>query len=124
MLLLLSTLAAAEGLNFSPDRPGVGDSTGTVGQGHAMLEAGVVLGPSAPSLSSGGIIGRYGLADGVELRVRAPDVGVADGLFFGPLGLGAKFAGANGSWSVSAVPELTLHPQSQELDFAMGTTWL
>jgi hypothetical protein len=121
MLLLLSTLAAAEGLNFSPDRPGVGDSTSTVGQGHAMVEAGILVDPGAPSLSSGGIVGRYGLTEGVELRLRAPDVGAADGLFFGPMGVGAKFAGGQDSWSVSAVPELTFHPQSQDLAFSMGT---
>lgn len=121
MILLLSTLAAAEGLNFSPDRPGVGDSTATVGAGHLMVETGILVDPGAPSLSSGGIVGRYGLAQGLELRLRAPDVGVADGLFLGPVGLGAKIAGDEGNWSVSAVPELTFHPQTQELAFSLGT---
>jgi hypothetical protein len=111
MWMWLLASAWAGDLNFSPDRPGVGNSTGTVGAGAVMVEGGVaatVAQPSAVGTSS--IIGRFGVDDGVELRVRAPDIVLYDGeVGTGFVGLGAKIGGnVSERWSVSVVPEIAV----------------
>ena len=63
--------------------------------------AATVAQPSAVGTSS--IIGRFGVDDGVELRVRAPDIVLYDGeVGTGFVGLGAKIGGnVSERWSVS-----------------------
>lgn len=111
MLGLWMTTALAGELNFSPDRPGVGNSTGTVGTGAVMVEGGLqatVTQPAAVGTSS--ITGRFGVDDAVEVRLRAPDIVLVDGeVGTGSVGLGAKVGGAiSEHWSVSVVPELAV----------------
>ncbi|MFT4623702.1 MAG: hypothetical protein ACI8PZ_002358 [Myxococcota bacterium] len=115
--------AHAGDLNFSPDRPGVGDSTGTVGAGHVMVEGGVTVLPVSPvSGGTSGIMGRFGVDDGLELRLRAPDIGIGGGVSVGSIGLGAKVAAAEGErWSVSAVPELFFDPTAAALGGGVNT---
>ncbi|MCB9679632.1 MAG: hypothetical protein H6737_31285 [Alphaproteobacteria bacterium] len=98
---------------FTPDRPGVGESTGTPGPGHVMIEGGVALVPSPFALGTSGITGRIGVDEGLEVRVRAPDVVFADGVAVGTIGLGAKVAASAGErWSASVVPEVSLDPRT------------
>jgi hypothetical protein len=108
MLLLLATAFAGE-LNFSPDRPGVGDATATAGAGAVLVEAGLAATFTNPStIGTGGIVGRIGVHDVVELRVRAPDLLLVDGqLATGAVGLGGKVGGAlDDHWAVSSVHEV------------------
>ncbi|MEZ4320909.1 MAG: zinc ribbon domain-containing protein [Myxococcota bacterium] len=113
--------APRSAVQFSPDRPGVGDSTGTPGKGHVMIEGGVALVPSPLAFGTSGIVGRIGVDDGLELRLRAPDVTVADDVGLGTVGLGAKVAASVGPrWSVSAVPELVYDPSSGALGGGVG----
>ena len=123
-MVLLSLLASALAapLAFTPDRPGVGDSTGTVGAGHAMVEGGLAVAPAAPaSVGLAGWTGRFGVDDGVELRLHVPDLGVGQGLSVGTVGLGAKVAGATGDrWSVSVVPAVQLDPTSGAVSGSVG----
>ncbi len=119
---------ATDGLNFSPDRPGVGDSTGTVGQGHVMVEAGLAFVPSPVSFGTGGILGRVGIGSIFELRGRVPDVVYTDpqgsgasAVGVGPVGVGAKIATAPGSGlGLSAVPEVTIVPGSGTVGASLG----
>jgi len=104
-------LASAGELNFSPDRPGVGNSTGTVGRGRVMIEGGVAAAVAQPSaISTNSIIGRIGVDDPVEIRVRAPDITVYDGdVSTGFVGLGSKVGGnLSEYWSASVVPEIAI----------------
>jgi len=108
VLLSLSTATAGD-LNFSPDRPGVGESTGTVGTGRVMVEGGVAASTADPAaVGTSSITGRIGLDDPLELRVRVPDLVLVDGeLYSGSVGLGAKVAGeVSDRWSLSLVPEV------------------
>jgi hypothetical protein len=116
MLLLLIATALAGDLDFNPDRPGIGDSTTTVGAGRVMIEAGAMLTFDAPlTVQSDAIMGRFGVDDGVELRLRVPDLRVAGGVVgLGPLGFGAKFGGnVNRRWAVSVIPEVAFDPEPQ-----------
>jgi len=104
-------LAGAGELNFSPDRPGVGNSTGTVGAGAVMVEAGLQATVTQPAeVGTSSIIGRFGVDDPVEVRVRAPDITVYDGeVGTGFVGLGAKVGGnLSEHWSASLVPEIAV----------------
>lgn len=106
MWFIILSANAAE-LNFSPDRPGVGESPGVVGAGHVMIEGGVSVLPTDPNVTVGGWYGRIGVDDGIELRVKAPDIVIVEDFGVGPVGVGAKVAGAIGKrWSVSVAPEL------------------
>ena len=116
MWSILFANALAGELAFTPDRPGVGDSTGTVGGGHFMLEGGLALVPTAPSFGTSGVVGRLGLDDGLELRLRVPDVVYEDGVTVGPVGLGGKVAGAAGErWSASVVPEVLFDVSTRQV---------
>jgi len=108
-LMILAGAAHAGELNFSPDRPGVGDSTETVGTGAVMVEGGVAAAVSDPAaVGTSSIVARVGVDDPVELRARVPDVVLVDGeVVTGSVGFGAKVGGAvSERWSVSVVPEL------------------
>ena len=109
MWIWMMASALAGDLNFSPDRPGVGDSTGVVGVGHGMVEGGFT-GVIAPGISGGslGAMGRFGVLDPLEVRVRVPSLGFAGGgVGLGPVGVGAKFAAdLTDSVAVSVVPEV------------------
>ena len=109
MVWLVLSLAHAGELNFSPDRPGVGDATATVGAGAIMVEGGLAATVDNPAvIGTSGIIGRIGLFDPAEVRVRVPDVTFFDGeAYVGQIGLGAKVGGAlDDHWAISMVPEL------------------
>lgn len=126
--MLLAGLCAmalgAEGIQFAPDRPGVGDSTVTTGPGHVVIELGfaAALTQRSTTLSTGGLIGRIGLDDGLELRVRLPDPFVTEGDFgVGPAGLGAKVGGVlNDRWSSSVVAELQVDPNDGTVGGFLG----
>lgn len=117
-------LAAAGELNFSPDRPGIGDSTSTVGAGHAMFEGGLVgaFGGGASGFGTTGPIVRLGLTDRVEARVRVPDLQFSQGeTAIGSLGIGAKVGGSLGErWSLSVVPELFVTPPADAPGGSLG----
>lgn len=125
LILALSHVALAGSVNFSPDRPGVGDSTGTPGLGHAMVEIGVAatVNGEGTAVGTSGIVGRIGLDRGLELRVRAPDLALVDGaLGFGTVGLGAKIGGAvSDRWSVSLVPEVSIDPATGVLGGSLNS---
>lgn len=113
MLLLLTSLSAlaAEPLNFTPDRRGIGESTETVGVGHLMVEGGlgltVPMGSGPAAVQTVQWTARVGVDQGLELRLRVPDIVYDGGATVGSVGLGAKFGGSMGErWSVSAVPEV------------------
>ena len=112
-MLLLLTLAHAGDLVFSPDRPGIGDSTATVGNGHAMLEGGLLYNPrGGQAIGTSGVIGRVGLADPFELRLRLPDITYQSGVRVGPVGVGGKLAAPLGeAVAFSVVPEVLVAPQ-------------
>lgn len=114
MIFVLAMPAVAGDLQFAPDRPGAGDSTVTTGKGHVTVELGLAaaLASGSTTLSTGGLIGRFGIDDGLELRVRLPDPFVADGTFgVGPAGIGAKVGGeVSDRWSSSVVAELAVDP--------------
>ena len=115
MIIVVATSVAFGGdLDFTPDRPGFGDSTGTPGAGHAMIEIGFAgaLSSESTTLGTGGLVARIGVDDGVELRLRLPDPFVTEGgTGFGPAAVGAKVGGAlNDRWSSSVVAELTADP--------------
>jgi hypothetical protein len=114
--------STGSGVQFTPDRPGVGDSTGTPGKGHVMVEGGLALTPSPDpgAYGTSGIVGRFGVDDGLELRLRAPDLTLGDGLSVGTVGIGAKVAASAGRWSVSAVPELAIDPNTGDLGGGVG----
>lgn len=122
MLLLLS-LAHAGGLNFSPDRPGVGDSTASVGGGAVMIEGGVQAVVDPTAVGTSGIVGRIGLSDLVEARVRAPDIVLAnDDVLLGQVGVGAKVGGSlDDHWSLSFVPELYVETDGGSIGGNLGT---
>lgn len=116
MWIMFFANALAGDLAFTPDRPGVGDSTATVGAGHVMVEGGLVVTPTDPSFGTSGLVGRIGFDDGAEIRVRAPDLGWAEGVTVGPVGLGAKIAGATGErWSASVIPEVLLDLETRQV---------
>ena len=107
LLIALAAPASAEDARLTPDRPGIGDSTGTPGAGNVVVEGAVaatsVSGTAAVGTS--GVTGRLGILDAFELRVGVPDVGVTGGLSFGAIGLGGKAAAqVTDAVSVSAVP--------------------
>jgi hypothetical protein len=115
-------------LNFAPDRPAIGDSTGAVGPGHVMVEAGVVFTPAPLSFGTGGIVGRFGIARNIELRGRVPDVGYTDTddpdtspVSVGPVGVGAKFAtNPDAPFGFAAVPEVTIVPGTGTVGASLG----
>ncbi|MFT6147102.1 MAG: hypothetical protein ACJAV2_004999, partial [Myxococcota bacterium] len=117
MLVLLLSLASAGDLDFSPDRGAIGDSTTTPGIGHVILEAGVsAVFDDTVDVGTAGLVGRFGVDDGVELRLRLPDIRFADGVSNGSFGFGAKFAAtAAERWGVSMVPELRVDPSNGDL---------
>ena len=117
MLLLLSVALAGD-LNFAPDRPGVGESTGAVGAGHVMVEGGLAAVVTDPlAVGTSGITARIGLDDPLELRVRVPDLVLVDGeLVSTSVGVGAKVAGeVSDRWSLSLVPELFVATEGGDL---------
>lgn len=124
LVLLASTFALGGELTFAPDRPGFGDSTLTTGQGHATIEIGLAaaLSEERVVLSTGGLLGRIGVDDGLELRVRLPDLQLVDGEpGLGPAGLGAKVGAAAGErWSASVVGELLVDPDDGSVGGALG----
>ena len=122
MLLWIAASALAGDLNFSPDRPGIGDSTGSVGQGHAMIEGGLT-GFLGNGFSGGslGVMGRIGVIDPLEVRVRAPSLNLGAGFGVGPVGVGAKYsADLSSDIAVSVVPELTLGLPNLGPGFSLG----
>ena len=124
--LMLGSAQANDDLNFAPDRPGLGDSTSTPGRGHWIGQVGVLgsLGEGGTTVSSSGWMLRMGLDEGVELRLRAPDVGVGEGSpTVGTLGVGAMFGGALGErWSSSVVPEVALDPNTGKIGASLNGT--
>ncbi|MEO0602967.1 MAG: hypothetical protein AAF211_16115 [Myxococcota bacterium] len=125
-MIAVLTLSGALGgeLQFAPDRPGVGDSTITTGAGHATIELGLAaaLSSDGTTVSTGGLLGRIGLDDGLELRLRLPDPFLADGdPGVGSAGLGAKVGGAIGDrWSSSVVAEVNVDPNDGTVGGALG----
>lgn len=123
-MTLLLALVSAHGaeLSFSPDRPGVGDSTGTPGVGHAMIEGGVAVGTAGSvAAQTSGIVGRLGVDEGLELRLRVPDVVFTDPVGTGSVGLGFKVGGSVGSrWSASVVPEVFAETADGSLGGSVG----
>ena len=112
--------AVAGELRFTPDRPGVGDHTGTSGAGHAMIEGGVGV-TSRPGSAGLAVVGRLGLLDAVEARLRLPAITVADTVTAGSVGIGAKVGGALATaLSASVVPEVSLDPGSGQLGASVG----
>lgn len=116
--LLVSSVALGGELQFAPDRPGFGDSTLTTGAGHATVEIGFAaeLGQGSTTLRTGGLLGRIGVDDGVEVRIRLPDAFVTDGGFgLDPGGVGVKVGGAvNERWSSSVVAEFVVDPDEDD----------
>lgn len=127
LLLALPGTALAGELQFTPDRPGIGDSTGTVGTGHVMIEGGLngTLVGGSFGLGTGGVIGRVGVADPVEIRVRVPDLALAPSAGVGGgIGVGAKFAAtlAEG-FGLSIVPELSLSTPGADPGVSVGANF-
>ena len=122
-LLLLISLAHAGELNFSPDRPGIGDSTTSVGGGAVMIEGGVQAIVDPTAVGTSGVVGRIGLSKTLEARVRAPDfVLFDDGVMVGPVGLGTKVGGhLDEHWSLSFVPEVYVQPGGGSVGANLGT---
>ncbi len=125
MIAVLATAAAVGGeLQFAPDRPGVGDSTLTTGVGHATIELGLAasLASDTVTLSTGGLLARVGVDEGLELRFRLPDPFLTDGEpGVGPGAVGVKIGGAvSERWSSSVVSELTLDPDDGEVGGSLG----
>ncbi|MEZ4241331.1 MAG: hypothetical protein R3F59_35275 [Myxococcota bacterium] len=119
----LPAVAAADPLTFGPDRPGVGDSTTTPGRGHAIVEGGIAAAVGAGDVAVGtsSVTGRLGVDEGVELRLRLPDVTFADGWSAGTLGLGAKVGGELGErWSSSVVAEASIDPSGGPVGGSLG----
>lgn len=113
--------ALAGELNFSPDRPGIGDSAATVGAGQVMVESGLMLIPAPFAVGTSSWMARFGVDDGIELRLRAPDIGWSGGLALGTIGLGVKVAGVTSDrWSVSLVPEVNIDPATGAVGGAVG----
>ncbi len=118
LVAVLASTALATGL--TPDRPGVGESTGTVGEDGIVFEGGLQAGfldaggfGSYSQLGTSGITGRLGLGHQAELRVEVPDLvatlGGSGRLGVGALGVGGKFAQAlSPELAVSAVPTVRL----------------
>ncbi len=117
MIVLLMSLASAGDLDFASDRGAIGDSTSTPGVGHVMLEVGVSAAfDDTVDVGTAGLVGRFGVDDGLELRLRLPDVRFADGVSNGSFGFGAKFAAtAAERWGVSMVPELRVDPSNGDV---------
>ena len=119
--------APASAARFSPDRPGIGASTGTVPKGRAMVEAGAELGGvlgAGAQLGLPGLSGRVGLARRLELRIAAPGVliGLPGVVSATPWGLGVKLAGpatAAVGWSLTPMARLPA-PGSPDLAAALG----
>lgn len=129
MWIWILATALADDLNFSPDRPGLGDSTGVVGTGHGMIEGGVstqLAGGAA--FTSIGAMGRIGVHQLLEARVRVPSldiasgIGAASGVGAGALGLGVKgAANLSEELAVSIVPELLIGlRQGTGAEFTLG----
>jgi hypothetical protein len=121
LLIFVSLLAsAAQAANLTPDRPGVGESTGTVGDGGFVAEGGL----QASLLNAGGfgsysqigtssVTGRLGFGRQAELRFEVPDLvytlSNSGRLGVGALGIGGKFAQElTAELAVSAVPTVRL----------------
>lgn len=117
MIVLLMGLASAGELDFATDRGAIGDSTTTPGEGHVILEAGVsAVFDDTVDVGTNGLVGRFGVDDGMELRLRLPDVRFADGVSNGSFGFGAKFAAtAAERWGVAMVPELRVDPANGDV---------
>ncbi len=130
MIVLLMSLASAGDLDFTTDRGAIGDSTTTPGEGHVILEAGFsAVFDDTVDVGTAGLVGRFGVDDGLELRLRLPDIRFADGVSSGDFGFGAKFAAtAAERWGVSMAPELRVNPStgdvgvdlSANLSFTLG----
>ncbi|MCB9671289.1 MAG: hypothetical protein H6734_17535 [Alphaproteobacteria bacterium] len=107
MLFLLLSLAFGGELTFSPDRPAIGESTGTPGAGHAIIEIGTST-LFDPTQVYAAAIGRIGLVDDFEIRVLSPSlVSVPGQLSVGGVGIGAKYAtGLTEATRFSVVPEV------------------
>ncbi len=112
LIFLLCSVASA----FAPDRPGVGESTGSVPKHEAMIETGVYAGGAlgdTPVLGLPALTGRVGLGKSWELRLHAPAAALA---LPGPisasgLAVGTKFSGnADGAVTWSVVPTLRFAP--------------
>lgn len=114
MIALLMSLAFAGDLDFVTDRGAIGDSTTTPGTGHLILEAGLsAVFDDTVDVGTAGLVGRFGVDDGVELRLRLPDIRFADGVYTGSFGFGAKFAAtAAERWGISMVPEFRVDPSN------------
>lgn len=107
LLPLCIHAAQADDVVFSPDRPGVGESTATPGAQHFMVEGGLsaFMGGGSVATGTSGLTGRYGLSDLLELRLGVPDIGVTPAFGLGAIGIGAKVAGAiTDDLALSAVP--------------------
>ena len=121
-MLLLATLFAGTALatNLTPDRPGVGESTGTAGDGGIVVEGGLQAGVidaggfgTYSQIGTSSITGRLGFGDQAELRVEVPDLvatlGGSGRLGVGAVGVGGKFAQElSAELAVSAVPTVRL----------------
>jgi hypothetical protein len=106
MLISLLTTALAADLTFSPDRPCVGESTGTPGAGHVLFEVGAAA-IADPAVVAVGAMGRIGLVGGFEVRLWAPTLGITESdVTVAGAGVGVKWASeiADGT-AVSVVPE-------------------
>jgi hypothetical protein len=124
-IALLTCAHAQDELSFTPDRPGVGDSTGTTGRGHVMIEGGLAgqLGQGPAVFGTSGLTGRFGVARGVELRLRLPDLVLAETLGVGTMGVGAKVGGdVSERWSVSFLSELSVDPNDGTDVIQMGAS--
>ena len=116
---------AKDDLTFAPDRPGIGDSTSSPGRGRAIAQLGLLttVGPSGGArLSTSAWMLRAGVDEGVELRLRLPDLGMGEGsLAVGTTGVGALVGGRLGErWSSSVVPELFVDPSTGQVGASLN----
>lgn len=114
-LFALLCMPLASATDLSPDRPGVGESTATPGDGGVVVEGGLggqffsAFGVSSSAFGLMGTRARYGIGDSLEARVVVPDLVVNDpgGFTAGVVGVGGKGAFlVTDALAVSAVPEL------------------
>lgn len=138
-MLLLATLFASTALatNLTPDRPGVGESTGTAGDGGIVVEGGLQAGVidaggfgTYSQIGTSSVTGRLGFGDQAELRVEVPDLvatlGGSGSLGVGALGVGGKFAQElSAELAVSAVPtaRLSLDTGDPLLSVSLNATY-